>query len=471
MKNIAKISFSFLALAAVLVLSGCDILKSNDPGYKINLEIWGPIDDSAVIRDLTEEYRRNNPYVGTINYRKMVYDNYKTDLIDALASGQGPDIFLINNNWLPYFKNKIEPAPDYLVRETDVRDSFVDVVGWEMVADGRVYSLPMSVDSLALFCNKDMFNAAGITSFPSTWEELVEISQKLTHIDNNGNILQSGAALGTAYNINRSTDVLALLMIQNGALMTNAEKTRATFSDPIYQSGGSNKAGESALDFYVRFADINSPYYTWNSRMHYSVDAFSEESVAMMVNYSWQTGAILLKNAKLNFTIVPVPQFSGQKPANLAYYMGFAVNKNKIPPQAGSDDQAVPANYNQLRIHESWQLIKYLTMKNNGILTLTNGNTGNSKSFPVKIDPAEKYLTDTGRPAARRDLVEKQKNVPLLSAFASGNLIAQSWYQTDPESTARILEEMIDEINRGSNSIYKALETAEQRVTQIMIGK
>jgi hypothetical protein len=110
-------------------------------------------------------------------------------------------------------------------------------------------------------------------------------------------------------------------------------------------------------------------------------------------------------------------------------------------------------------------------MKNNGILTLTNGNTGNSKSFPVKIDPAEKYLTDTGRPAARRDLVEKQKNVPLLSAFASGNLIAQSWYQTDPESTARILEEMIDEINRGSNSIYKALETAEQRVTQIMIGK
>lgn len=467
MKSILKVSLSFFVLGSVLLLSGC--LKNSDKNYKINLEVWGPIDDSRTFEKIAEEYQKANTLVGTITYKKMNYDDYKKDLVDALASGQGPDIFLINNNWLPYFKNKIEPAPSYLLKETDVRDSFVDVVGRELVDEGKVYALPMSVDSLALYCNKDMFNAGGITSFPSTWEELAETARKLTRIDETGTIRQSGVALGTPYNINRSADILALMMLQRGTAMTNPGKTEATFNKAIFQNGETKKTGEEAFKFYTQFADLSSPYYTWNTRSHNSIDSFSEETVAMMVNYSWQASAVALKNSKLNFTTVPIPQFAGTKPTNLAFYMGFAVNKNKFPPAAKSGSQeAVPAEYNKVRIHESWQLIKFLTMKNSGRITVIHGLTGEAKEMPVRIDPADEYAKSVGRPAARRDLIDKQKNTPLLSAFASGNLIAGSWYQSDPESISQIFEEAIDAVNRGSVTHYNALQTAASRVSKIM---
>lgn len=473
MRSIFKVGLSFLTIGSILLLSGC--IKSNSPSYKVDLEIWGAVDDSQAFGKIIDEYKKINPYVGNITYRKMVYDDYKKDVVDALASGQGPDIFLINNNWLPYFKNKIEPAPSYLLNEAGVQASFVDTVDQDFVSEGSVYALPLSVDSLALYCNKDLFNAVGLTSYPTTWEEVKGVVKKLTKIDEVGIIKQSGLAMGTtSRNINRATDVLSLLMLQSGAKMTNEEKNAATFNDPVFKAGNSERVGEEALKFYTQFADSNSPEtYTWNPSLHYSVDAFGEDTVAMMVNYSWQTSAVKLKNSKLNFTVVPIPQMPDQKPLTFASYTGFAVTKNKMLPKSVNAQNQIPAgsDYNKLRIHEAWQFIKFLTMKNGGTVTLMNAVSGTSKAFPMAIDPASDYLKATERPAARKDLIETQKNIPILGTFALGNLTATSWYQTDPESISAILDESIDAINKGSISPYKALELAAQRVTQLMTGK
>jgi len=472
MKAILKISLSFLGIGSILLLSGC--LKTSIPSYKVDLEIWGAVDDSQAFGKSIEAYKKINPYIGNITYRKIVYDDYKKDVIDALASGQGPDIFLINNTWLPYFKNKIEPAPGYLLNEAQIRNDFVDVVAKDFISEGSVYALPLSVDSLALYCNKDLFNKEGFTTFPNTWDEVRGMAKKLTKIDEMGVIRQSGIAMGTtSRNVNRSTDILSLLMLQAGAEMTDERKTAATFNNPIYKNGEAVKVGEDAFKFYTSFADSNSATsYTWNPSLHYSVDAFSEESVAMMVNYSWQAGAVMLKNSKLNFTVVPIPQVPNQKQLTLASYTGFAVTKSKIQPKNNKQTQ-IPAgsDYNKLRIHESWQFVKFLAMKNGGSVTLFNGISGLSKAFPVAGDPANDYLNATGRPAARKDLIEQQKNVPILGVFATGNLIATSWYQTDPESITAILNDSIDAINKGSLSPYNALEVATQRVTQLMSGK
>lgn len=466
MRQLFKIALSFLTIGSVLLFSGC--LKGNNPTYKINLEIWGAVDDSQAFDEIVREYKKYNPYVGDVVYRKMVYDDYKKDVVDALAGSQGPDIFLIDNTWLPYFKNKIEPAPDYLLNEAAIQADFVDTVDRDFVSEGKVYALPLSVDSLALYCNRDLFNAKGITSFPKTWLELKEMAKKMTLIDDSGNIKQSGVAMGTAYNINRSTDILSLLLLQAGAEMTDSGRTAATFNEPIFKNGSSVKVGEEAFGLYTQFADSGSPAsYTWNPKMHYSVDAFSEENVAMMINYSWQVDALRIKNSKLNFTVVPIPQIENQKPLSLASYVGFAVTKNKIM----SDTQtqvATAADYNKLRIHESWQFIKFLTMRNGGSITLMNGLSGSSKAFPVQMDPASDYIKATKRPAARKDLIETQKNEPILGVFALGNLIATSWYQSDPESINAILAEAIDAVNKGENTIYGVLELSAKRITQIM---
>ena len=254
--------------------------------------------------------------------------------------------------------------------------------------------------------------------------------------------------------------------------MTSDDNKEATFDNVINSGANSIRAGENALEFYAQFAKRNSSLYTWNPRMHYSIDSFYEGTTAMMINYSWQYGTIKSKNSKLNFAVAPVPQSALDNPANYANYWAMTVSKNKVL----SDDQKTKlatnglteANYNKVRTYEAWQFLKYLTYKNNGSVTLYNSINGNQASFPTKVDPAEKYLTDTGKPAARRDLIEKQKNDTFLGPFAYGNIIAKSWYQADPAQIEKVLAQMIDSVNLGQSTVYEALQLAANRVSQFM---
>lgn len=467
----AKTILAFLAISSLFLFSGCG-LKQNNPQYRVDLEIWGVFDSSDTLEKITHEYKKINPYVGEIKYRKFTVDSYKNDLVNALASGQGPDIFWIGNAWLPSFGDKVEPAPDWLLGEKEFRDNFVDVAADDFLADKKIYAVPLSVDSLALYYNKDILNSEGITRPPQTWEEFNDDVRRLTKIDQNDNITQAGAAIGTAYNINRSTDLLTLLMLQDGAQMTNDNATEATFDKPLDVGGKTVRAGENALDFYTQFAKRNSSVYTWNPRMHYSIDAFYEGTAAMMINYSWQYATIKNKNSKLNFAVAPVPQLSSNSPVNYANYWGLAVAKNKILSDLlktkTSENGLNDGNYNKLRLHEAWQFLKYLTLKNNGSVTLYNGLSGTNAAFPVANDPAEVYIKETGKPAARRDLIEKQKNDPILSPFAYGNLIAKSWYEAQPDAIEQILAETIDSVNLGKSTVYESLKLAASRVTQLM---
>jgi ABC-type glycerol-3-phosphate transport system substrate-binding protein len=159
-----------------------------------------------------------NPNVKNITYRKLAVETYKDDLINAFASGKGPDIFLIRNSWRKAFEDKSAPAPSALISEQEYRNRLVDVAADDFInADKQIYGVPLSVDSLALYYNKDLFNVAGITRPPETWDEVAAYTRLLTSIDQFGSFTRSGIALGTGTNINRSSDILIALMMQYGA--------------------------------------------------------------------------------------------------------------------------------------------------------------------------------------------------------------------------------------------------------------
>ncbi len=425
-----KALIASILFLVIIFISGCGCKKQN-PVYKVDLEIWGIIDDSETFASILREYREINPFIRDIKYRKFNVDNFKDELIDALAAGKGPDIFYFHNSWLPSFKDKIEPAPDYLINEAQFRNNFVDVVVEDYLLEGKIYAAPLFVDSLALYYNKDLFNAEGITSPPATWEEVEDNVRRLTKIDENGKIIQQGIAMGTARNVYRPEDILALLMIQKGAQLVSEDKRESTLSKSVIVNNQPVLAGQEGLKYYTQFANISSPLYSWNSNLHYSIDAFYEGTAAMMLNYSWHYNTIKNKNSKLNFAVAKIPQFTGLAPASFANYWGLAVSKNKISTEdSASQSKSVD---NSVRIHEAWELIKYLTMKNDGKLILYNGISGTSKEFVLNIDPTAEYLKETNRPSGRRDLIDQQKIDPVLGPFVYGNLIAKSWYQVKPE--------------------------------------
>jgi len=462
-----KIATIFVFMLLTISFSGCGC-KTSTPAFGLKLEIWGINDDADAYSVIFRNYTKLNPRIKEIVYRKFSADTYKKELLEALASGKGPDIFMINSTWEPSFRNKIVSAPTEIINEKMFRDNFVDLTSDAFITGGQIYAVPLSVDSLALYYNKDLFSEAGITNPPTTWDELTAMIPRLTKINNDGQIIQAGAALGTAYNINRSTDILGLLMLQNKTEMTTPDGSAVIFGGAI-QTGGMQalSPAELALDFYTGFAKINSPYYSWNSTqaMHYSLDAFAEGTLAMMLNYSWHADTIRSKAPKLNFTVAPVPQIQGYPKVDFGNCYGYVVALNKKPEIVGADPATVSVS-EQSRINETWKFLKYLAFKPEVSATPVASGNQLGGSVDLNLDPAKAYLEKTKKPAARKDLIEEQKEVYELGVFAEQNLIARNWKQKDPEAIEAIMGEMIDNVNRGKSSAYDALQSATSRINQ-----
>lgn len=451
-----------LLLAGTFSLSGCGASTPSPVSYSVNLEVWGILDDSDAYGLILNDYRRINPNVKGITYRKLPIETYKADLINALAAGKGPDIFMIRNSWRGAFEDKTAPAPSTLISEQEYRTRLVDVVADDFIgADKKIYGVPLSVDSLALYYNKDLFNVAGITRPPETWDEVVTDVRMLSTIDQFGAITRSGIALGTGTNINRSPDILAALMMQSGSSINE----RLT-GNPISLT---DEKSRNAIDFYTQFSQVGSPVYSWNARQDYSLDAFYKGNLAMMVNYSWQYDTIKQKNAKLNIGVAPLPQFNKEAPINLANYWGYVVAKER-PLSAAEEAQKNAAGLdagkqNVARTFEAWQFLKYLTLVGQDKkMNLFNAFSPATREVPLTNDPTKEYLAATHKPAARRDLIAEQKNDIVLSPFAYGNLIAKNWYQGDSEAVDGILIDTIDSVVRGEKSVPTALSTAASRI-------
>jgi len=141
--------------------------------------------------------------------------------------------------------------------------------------DDKQYFLPASWYWWAIYYRKDIFDQYGLEP-PETWEELIDDLSKLVKKDQWGRLERAAVALGTAKNIHRSTDILCLLMLQNGTQMVNENKESATFDRNIYLGEEIYAPGQDALRFYTDFSNPSKNTYTWNSQTHYSIDAFVE---------------------------------------------------------------------------------------------------------------------------------------------------------------------------------------------------
>ncbi len=426
--------FYILAGVIVFVLFITVILIIGNTGGggtdSATLEFWGVYDTKQDFASVFGSYQQLFPGI-KINYKLYSYEDYERALIDALAAGTGPDLVMIHHTWLSKHREKLAPMPadtgsdDQLLSPTEFRSQFVEVAATDLIYQDQIYALPLYVDTLAIFYNRDMFNTAGITGPPKDWDEFNRDVELLTKFDRSGNIIQAGAAMGTARNINRSTDILAALMIQNGTQMTNSTNTTASFTRTV----NGKRVGENALQYYTDFANPLKTVYTWNDQQHYSVDAFVEGKVAMMVEYAYYIPIVRERFSRLNFAISPLPQFSELDAKNYANYWAVGVSAQSKFKEA------------------AWQFVNYLGSRDGTIA----------------------YLQLVNRPSARRDIIDLQRNDPSLGVFAVQALSAKSWYQIDNNAVDQIFADMIDEVNQKKATIRAALRSAESKITTLMI--
>lgn len=437
-----------LGLLAIFLLSsgfGCKTVdkKTQEAMQPITLTFWRVFDDSDDFQEIIQAYQKLHPFV-TINYRKLRYEEYERELINALAEDRGPDIFSIQNTWIKKYQNKITPLPTTTtmayptvqgsikkevipeLRTTtslspkNVRDDFVDAVSGDVILeDGKIYGLPLSVDVLAMYYNKDLFNAAGLIESPKYWnKEFQQSVKKMTKQDSKLGLIQSGVSLGGSKNVNRATDILSILMMQNGAVMMDGRGV--TFNvvpnKPGFKENNYNP-GLEALRFYVDFSNPAKEVYSWNETLPNSLEMFTSGKLGIYFGYSYDLETIKADAPKLNFSVAKLPQIEGNSEVNFANYWVETVSKK--------------SKYT----NEAWDFIQFMT----------------------KAEQAKTYLEKTKKPTALRALVAKQREDADIGVFADSVLTAKSWYHGLDINAVE--NSFIDMINAGINN-YQDLKGA-----------
>src|SRR3989344_2839166 len=249
----------------------------------IEIEIWGLFDDINIYSNIINEYQKLNPGI-TISYKKAIFDDYETNLVNVIASGKGPDIFYFNNNWAYKHRDKISPIKAQNVPS----DRFIQSTIEDFIKKGFVYGVPLNVDNLALFYNKDLFALQGFN------------------------------------NINRASDILLALMMQNKVNIFDITTGNVAINKAILSKDGEINPSEDAIRFYTDFANPEKKIYTWNDGLNYSIDAFISGEVAMMFNYAYNISVIEEKAPYLNFGISQIPSQYKNSPITHSNYWALS---------------------------------------------------------------------------------------------------------------------------------------------------
>ena len=421
----------------------------------VKLEWWRTSDTPADLTAIIGAYQASHPNV-SVNVKVLRPEEFELALLNGWAQDAGPDIVSLPvSNWRSRINNLL-PAPatvqvpfvtyegirnEQLVHKNTVRmptvndigNIFVETVKVDSIVNGKIYGLPLAIDTIVMYYNRDLLNRGNIPQPATDWTTFKDHVSSLALVDRSGRFIQYGTALGETNNLPLAFELLSILMMQNGTLMINDTNSRAMFDQPITGSGQDYLPGEDALRFFSDFSNPTKEVYTWSEDEPKPLDAFIDGRLVYYFGYLSDLKIIRNQAPRLNFSISTFPQIADT--TQQVYYADYNIEavaaKTKFP-------------------NEAWDLVNFAT---------------------TRPDEARKYLKATGRTTALRNLVEEQKADFDLIAAASQLLPARTWYRGYDAAAARqAVLAMIRAANSGAN-LPDALILAAKQVTQTLVPR
>lgn len=435
--------FGALAVAGVLIFA---LVVSGGNNTAVGaVTLWGTFDESrvtAVLRAASETDERLN----NVTYVRKDPATYESDLVNALASGTGPDLFFIRDDRAVFDGAKTIHIPFSSLSETQFKNTFLDAARPFVASDG-VIAVPLVADPLVLFWNKDLLAAAGMTTPPRYWDEFLSVAQRLTVLTDSGVIKKSAVALGEYDNINNAEDILSMLILQAGGAIIVRDSAGKMYSGLAPQQGSTGQPSLSALRFYTQFADPSQDDYSWNRSLPESRTAFAQGTVALYIGHASESALIASTNPNLNYAMAPVPQVRDARPLNVATVYALAVPRTAKNPLGG---RTVAYILSSPSISQGFATVFNMATALRGVLS--------QATDPSKANAAPGSLQGilNSAPTSDRDLVNSQA------------YIATAWLNPDPDATAQIFRGMIVDTVSGASKPQDALSRADKALNQLL---
>lgn len=435
--------FGALGVAGVLIFAL--VVGSGNNSSVGTVTVWGTFDESrvqAVIRAAAETDDRLNG----VTYVKKDPATYENDLVNALASGTGPDLFFMTQDWAVHDAAKTMHIPFSSLSQTQFASTFLAAADPFIGADG-IIAVPLVADPLVLFWNQDLLSAAGMTTPPKYWDEFLGASQKLTQKDDAGTLKVSGVSLGEYQNIDDAKDILSILILQAGGGITVMDPSGKLLSALSPQQGTANQPSLSALRFYTTFADPSQDAYSWNRSLPEASVAFAQGSVALYIGHASEAAAIKLTNPNLNFSMAPLPQLrGGAHPLDFATVYGLAIPRTAKNPQGA---RTVAYIFASPSVSQGFASVFGMSSALRGVVS-----TATNPAASPQAGTLDALLATA--PKSSQDLINSQA------------YISESWSDPDPQATAGIFRDMIEDTVSGALKAQDALSRADKALNQLL---
>jgi len=293
---------------------------SNEP-VTISMMMWGDPAELEVWNQIVADFHTANPNI-TVKVEVSDWDSYWTKLKTMLSAGTPPDVFTMDAPlYLDYqSRGVLLNLQPYLDKNPGMLDGvYPQTLEAYKTPDG-MYGLPRDFQTIVLFYNKDMFDAAKV-AYPTadwTYDDLRNAAKSLTITSSDGKTTQYGFY----------SDLWDMELVWSegiwayGGDIINADHTKTLVSEP------------KALEAWQLFHDMMFVDKSWpdsTTAGEYGGDPFLAGVAAMTPIGHWAVPGYLEANFK--WDVAPMPKGpAGQ--ATSVNSAGFVVGKDSKNPDA-----------------------------------------------------------------------------------------------------------------------------------------
>lgn len=316
-RNVAAITVA-LALAVAGCGSGSDGGDAGGEGpVTLSYGIWDQ-NQAVALERIAADFEKANPDI-KVKIQVTPYEQYFTKLQAAAGGGKAPDVFWMNGpNFQLYASNGVlAPVSDKIEDEGVDLSVYPEALIDLYSLDGDVYGLPKDFDTIGLWYNKDLFDAAGI-DYPDetwSWEDLQDAAAKLSD-ENEGTFGITAALEGQQDYYNT--------VFQAGGHVISEDGTSSGYDDPATIEG---------LRFWTDLIDSGSSPSLQQMTDTLPLQWFESGKTAMFYGGSWNLAEFKSNEYTADkVDVAPLP--TGQERAAVIHGLANVISANTEHPEA-----------------------------------------------------------------------------------------------------------------------------------------
>lgn len=282
---------------SLFLLGGCQ--SPNTESGVVHLTLWqgvNPPPNRDVLQQLVDRFNQEHPTIQVESLYVGQGDQQMPKILSAVVGNAPPDLLwfapMITGQLVEL--DAIRPLDDWL-NQSPLPSQIDPALVTSMKFEGKVWSVPFGTNNVGIYYRPSLFQAAGITQLPKTWEELRQLARTLTRDTNGDNRID-----------------------QHGMLLPLGKGEWTVFTWlPFMWGGGGELAGEGESPNLVNGGAI-AALELWRGLMQdgsailsapergYELDGFLAGKVAMQLSGPWTLGQ--LQATGVDFGVLPIPQ-------------------------------------------------------------------------------------------------------------------------------------------------------------------